>query len=127
MSPDRARETKEMEARAVARNIRMSARKMRLVIDEIREKDVNEAYSILQFSKKAAAEPIDKALRSAVANAVDKADQQGEVLDVDDLYVREAFVDEGPTLRRYRAGAMGRASPRRKRMSHVTVVVDTKE
>ena len=63
----------------------MSARKMRLVIDQIRDADVNDAYSILQFSKKAAAEPIDKALRSAVANAVDKADQQGEVLDVDDL------------------------------------------
>lgn len=127
MSPDRARETREMEARAVARNIRMSARKMRLVIDEIREKDVNEAYSILQFSKKAAAEPIDKALRSAVANAVHKADVEGDVLDVDTLYVRECYVNEGPTLRRYRAAAMGRAAPIRKRMSHVTIVVDTKE
>lgn len=127
MSPDRARETREMEARAVARNIRMSARKMRLVIDEIRDRDVNEAYSILQFSKKAAAEPIDKALRSAVANAVHKADVQGDVLDVDTLYVRECYVNEGPTLRRFRAAAMGRAAPIRKRMSHVTVVVDTKE
>ena len=117
----------EMEARAVSKRIRMSARKMRLVIDQIRHADVNEAYSILQFSKKGAAEPIDKALRSAVANAVDKADQQGEVLDVDDLYVKEAYVNEGPTLRRYRAAGMGRASPLRKRMSHVTVVVDTKE
>ena len=116
-----------MEARAVARNIRMSARKMRLVIDQIRDKDVNEAYSILQFSKKAAAEPIDKALRSAVANAVNKADVQGDVLDVDTLYVRECYVNEGPTLRRYRAAAMGRAAPIRKRMSHVTIVVDTKE
>jgi len=105
----------------------MSARKMRLVIDQIRNADVNDAYSILQFSSKAASEPIDKALRSAVANAVHKADQQGEVLDVDELYVKEAYVDEGPTLRRFRAAAMGRASPRRKRMSHVTVVVDTKE
>jgi large subunit ribosomal protein L22 len=116
-----------MEARAVAKNIRMSARKMRLVIDEIRERDVNEAYSILQFSKKAAAEPIDKTLRSAVANAVHRADEEGEVLDVDTLYVRECYVDEGPTLRRYRAAAMGRAAPIRKRMSHVTIVVDTKE
>ena len=116
-----------MEARAVAKNIRMSARKMRLVIDEIREKDVNEAYSILQFSKKAAAEPIDKALRSAVANAVHKADLDGDVLDVDTLYVRECYVNEGPTLRRYRAAAMGRAAPIRKRSSHVTIVVDTKE
>ncbi|MFW6088372.1 MAG: 50S ribosomal protein L22 [Gemmatimonadota bacterium] len=116
-----------MEARAVARNIRMSARKMRLVIDEIRERNVNEAYSILQFSKKAAAEPIDKTLRSAVANAVHLADEEGEVLDVDTLYVRECYVDEGPTLRRYRAAAMGRAAPIKKRMSHVTIVVDTKE
>jgi large subunit ribosomal protein L22 len=116
-----------MEARAVSKNIRMSARKMRLVIDQIRDTDVNDAYSILQFSKKAAAEPIDKALRSAVANAVHKADEQGEGLDVDDLYVKEAYVNEGPTLRRYRAAGMGRVSPRRKRMSHITVVVDTKE
>lgn len=116
-----------MRARAISKNIRMSARKMRLVIDEIRSRDVNDAYSILQFSKKAAAVPIDKTLRSAVANAVFQADQQGEVLDVDDLFVKEAYVDEGPTLRRYRAAGMGRVSPRLKRMSHVTVVVDTKE
>ncbi len=116
-----------MHGRAIAKNIRMSARKMRLVIDEIRNRDVNEAYSILQFSKKAAAEPIDKALRSAVANAVDKADTSGEALDVDTLFVREAYVNEGPTLRRFRAAAMGRAAPIRKRTSHVTVVVDTKE
>jgi large subunit ribosomal protein L22 len=116
-----------MEGRAIAKNIRMSSRKMRLVIDQIRGRDVNEAYSILQFSKKAAAEPIDKALRSAVANAVYKADEAGEVLDVDALRVVEAFVNEGPTLRRYRAAGMGRVSPIRKRMSHVTVVVEAKE
>lgn len=116
-----------MEARATSKNIRISARKMRLVVDEIRDRDVNEAYSILQFSKKGAAEPVDKTLRSAVANAVNKADESGEVLDVDTLYVRECYVNEGPTLRRYRAAAMGRAAPIRKRMSHVTIVVDTKE
>ncbi len=116
-----------MHGRAIAKNIRMSARKMRLVIGEIRNRDVNEAYSILQFSKKAAAEPIDKALRSAVANAVDKANLSGETLDVDSLFVREAYVSEGATLRRFRAAAMGRAAPIMKRTSHVTVVVDTKE
>ncbi|HKK08613.1 MAG TPA: 50S ribosomal protein L22 [Gemmatimonadota bacterium] len=116
-----------MEARAIARGVGMSPRKMRLVIDAIRGKDVNEAYGILRFSKKAAAEPIDKVLRSAVANAVYKADQDGEVLDVDELFVREAFVDEGPTLKRWKARAFGRATPIRKRSSHVTVVVDTKE
>jgi small subunit ribosomal protein S3 len=69
----------------------MSARKMRLVIDQIRGHDVNDAYAILRFSKKAAARPIDKALRSAVANAVYKADEAGEALDVDDLFVREGI------------------------------------
>lgn len=116
-----------MEASATAKNVRMSPRKMRLVIDQIRGKDVNEAYAILQFSKKAAARPIDKVLRSAVANAAFKADESGEPLDVDELFVREAFVDEGRTLRRWRARAYGRATPILKRSSHVTVVVDTRE
>jgi len=105
----------------------MSPRKMRLVIDEIRGKGVNEAYGILKFSKKAAAEPIDKCLRSAVANAVYQADEKGDVLDVDELVVREAYVDEGPTLKRWRARAFGRATPIHKRSSHVTIVVDTEE
>ena len=105
----------------------MSPRKMRLVIDEIRGKGVNEAYGILKFSKKAAAEPIDKCLRSAVANAVYQADEHGDVLDVDELVVREAYVDEGPTLKRWRARAFGRATPIQKRSSHVTIVVDTEE
>ena len=116
-----------MEARAIARHVGMSARKMRLVIDQIRGHDVNDAYAILRFSKKAAARPIDKALRSAVANAVYKADEAGEVLDVDDLFVREAYVNEGRTLRRYRARAYGRATIIRRRMSHVTVVVGTRK
>lgn len=105
----------------------MSPRKMRLVIDQIRGRGVNEAYAILQYSKKLAAQPIDKALRSAVANAVYQADEQGQPLDVDGLVVSEAFVDEGRTLRRYRARAFGRATPILKRSSHVTVVVEMKE
>ena len=76
-----------MEAIAKAKNIRMSARKMRLVIDQIRGQDVNEAYAILQFSKKKASLAIDKVLRSAVANATYKADEAGESLDVDELFV----------------------------------------
>ncbi|MFQ5679410.1 MAG: 50S ribosomal protein L22 [Gemmatimonadota bacterium] len=116
-----------MRGRATARFVRMSARKVRLVVDQIRGRDVNEAYAILQFSKKAASEPVDKVLRSAVANAVYRADESGETLDVDELFVREAFVDEGPTLRRWRARAFGRATPIRKRSSHLTVVVDAKE
>ncbi len=116
-----------MEARAIARHVGMSPRKMRLVVDQIRGKSVNEAYAILQFSKKLAARTIDKTLRSAVANAQVKSQDQGEVLDADELYVREAFVDEGPMLKRWRAAAQGRAAPIRKRTSHITLVVDTKE
>lgn len=116
-----------MEARAISRYIRQSPQKMRLVIDEIRGKNVNDAYAILQYSKKRAAGAIDKTLRSAVANARDKADQAGEFVDVDELVVREAYVDEGPYYKRWRAAAMGRPAPIRRPTAHVTVVVDTKE
>lgn len=116
-----------MKAKAIARHVRMSPRKVRLVVDQIRGKPVNEAYALLQFSKKGASEPVGKTLRSAVANAQVRSQDEGEVLDVDDLFVREAFVDEGPTLRRWRAAAQGRAAPIRKRTSHITVVVDTKD
>ena len=116
-----------MQARALARNIGMSPRKMRLVVDLIRGRDVNDAYAILKFSKKAATRPIEKALRSAVANAQQKADDEGEFLDLDGLVIREAYVNEGPTLKRFRPRAMGRASPIMKRTSHVTIVVDQKE
>jgi large subunit ribosomal protein L22 len=116
-----------MQARAIAKYVRMSPRKVRLVVDQIRGQNVNDAIAVLQFSKKAAAEPVGKTLRSAVANARNKAEEGGDVLDVDELFVREAFVDEGPTLRRWRAAAMGRAAPIRKRTSHITVVVDIKE
>ena len=91
------------------------------------QSSVNEAYALLQFSKKSAAEPVGKTLRSAVANAQVKSQDEGTMVDVDELFVREAYVDEGPTLRRWRAAAQGRAAPRRKRTSHITVIVDTKE
>jgi large subunit ribosomal protein L22 len=123
MDPER----EAMEARAIARFVRMSPRKVRLVVDQIRGKSVNDAYAILQFSKKAAAEPVSKTLRSAVANAQYRAQDAGDVVDVDELVVRECFVNEGPTLRRFRAAAMGRAAPIRKRTSHITVVVDSKD
>ncbi len=116
-----------MLAKAVARHVRMSPRKVRLVVNQIRGRSVNDAYAVLRFSKKAASEPVGKTLRSAVANAQYKAQEAGEFLDVDDLIVSEVFVDEGPTLKRWRAAAMGRASPIRKRTSHITVVVDVKE
>ena len=116
-----------MKARAIAKQVRMSPRKVRLVVDQIRGKDVNEAYKVLRFSKKKASEPVEKTLRSAVANAQYKAEEAGEVLDVDELVITECYADEGPTLKRWRARAMGRASPIRKRTSHITVVVDTKD
>jgi large subunit ribosomal protein L22 len=116
-----------MEARAISKYNRQSPRKMRLVIDLIRGKSVDEAYAILQFSKKKAAEQIDKTLRSAVANAKSKADTAGDYVDVDDLVVKEAYVNEGPRLKRWRAAAMGRAAPMQHPTSHIIVVVGTQE
>ncbi len=116
-----------MWAKAVARFIRMSPRKVRLVVDQIRGRSVNEAYALLQFSPKAAAGPVEKTLRSAVANAQYRAEEEGGIVDIDELVIREAFVDGGPALRRYKAAAMGRPAPRRSRMSHITVVVQTRE
>jgi large subunit ribosomal protein L22 len=116
-----------MEARAISRYNRQSPRKMRLVIDLIRGKGVGEAYAILQFTKKKAAERIDKTLRSAVANAKQKADTAGDFVDVDDLYVKEAYINEGPRLKRWRAAAQGRAAPLNRPTAHVIIVVDRKE
>jgi large subunit ribosomal protein L22 len=114
-----------MEARAISKYNRQSPRKMRLVIDLIRGRSVDEAYAILQFSRKKAAEQIDKTLRSAVANAKSKADDAGEFVDVDELIVKEAYINEGPRLKRWRAAAMGRAAPIQHPTSHIVVVVGT--
>jgi large subunit ribosomal protein L22 len=116
-----------MQARAESRYNRQSPRKMRLVIDLIRGKQVNDAFAILQFSKKKGAEVIEKTLRSAVANARNKAENDGQVVDVDELYVKEAYVNEGSRLKRWRAAAQGRAAPITHPTSHVIIVVDTKE
>lgn len=116
-----------MQARATAKYIGMSPRKVRMVVDLIRGRGVNEAYSILRFSKRSATEPIEKTLRSAVANAQQRADSEGAYLDTDELVVSEAFVNEGPRQKRFRAAAMGRAAPRIKRTSHITIIVDSKE
>lgn len=112
-----------MEARAIQRTVRQSARKMRLVIDLIRGRAVPEAYAILRFSKKLAAKQIHKVLKSAVANAEQKAQRQNEPLDVDRLRVRYAVVNEGATLKRYTHAAMGRGTPIKKRTSHVEIRV----
>ncbi|MDR1604242.1 MAG: 50S ribosomal protein L22 [Gracilibacteraceae bacterium] len=107
-----------MEAKAVARNIRVSPRKARLVVDLIRGKKVDEAEAILRFVPGTAKEPVRKALKSAVANAEHNLD-----LEPGSLYVTRIFVDQGPTMKRIQPRARGRADRIRKRMSHITVIV----
>jgi len=114
-------------AHATQRSARQSPYKMRLVIDEIRGKDVNEAFAYLAFSKKHAAKQIEKVLRSAVANAEQAARQSNEGLDVDALYVSHAVVNEGPKLKRFMPAAQGRATPIQKRTSHIEIVVAERE
>jgi len=111
------------EARAFQRTARQSPYKMRLVIDQIRGCGVNEALSLLAFSKKHAAKQIEKVLKSAVANAEYAARAQNAQLDVDDLFVKYAVINEGPKLKRFTPAAMGRATPIIKRTSHVEIVV----
>ena len=115
------------EARAIQRSTRQSPYKMRLVIDQIRGKDVNEAVAMLRFSKKHAAKQIAKVLHSAVSNAEQAARAQGESVDVDALYVKHAVVNEGTKLKRFTPAAMGRATPIQKRTSHVEIVVAERE
>jgi large subunit ribosomal protein L22 len=96
---------------------------MRLVIDQIRGKGVNEALALLQFSKKHAAKQIEKVLHSAVANAQHLARTANESVDVDTLFVKHAVINEGPKLKRFTPAAMGRATPIIKRTSHVDIIV----
>jgi large subunit ribosomal protein L22 len=119
--------TAPRQARAMQRTTRQSPYKMRLVIDEIRGKDVNAALNYLAFSKKHAAKQIEKVLRSAVANAENHARADNESLDVDTLFVKHAVVNEGPKLKRFTPAAMGRATPIQKRTSHVEIVVSARE
>ena len=116
-----------MAARAIQRGVRQSARKVRLVVDTIRGKDVNEAYALLRFSKKRAARQIEKVLRSAVANAEQDAGRESRTFDVDDLYISYAIANEGETLWRWRPAAYGRATPIRKRMSTIEIRVEPRE
>ncbi len=112
-----------MEARAIQRGVRQSARKMRLVVDLIRGCAVPEADAILRFSKKRAARQIHKVLKSAVANAQQTAQRQNTPFDADTLRVTYAVVNEGQTLKRFTAAAMGRGTPILKRTSHVEIHV----
>jgi len=108
-----------MEVRAVTRYVRISPRKARLVTELIKGKPVEEALTLLRFVPKKAARLVDKTLRSALANA-----EQNPNIDVDTLYIKRIFVDGGPTMKRWRARAMGRATKILKRSSHITVILD---
>ena len=107
-----------MEAKAIARYVRMSSMKVGVVLDLVRGKNVKEAFAILQYTPKDAAEVIYKVLHSAVANAENNLN-----LDVSNLYVSEAYACPGPTLKRMQPHAQGRAFSIKKRSSHITVIV----
>ena len=114
-----------MEAIAKLRNIRVTPMKARRVVNLIRGKQATEALCILKFAPQSASEPIYKLVASAVANAQVKGEAAGAIVDVDDLIISKAFVDEGVTLKRFRPRAQGRAFRINKRTSHITVVVST--
>ena len=111
-----------MEAKAQARYIRVTPMKARRVVDLIRGLPTGETQAILRFAPQAATEPVGKVLKSAIANATNN-----NGLDANDLVITEARVDEGPTMKRFRPRAQGRAYRIRKRTSHITIVVGTPE
>ncbi|MBI5598512.1 MAG: 50S ribosomal protein L22 [Deltaproteobacteria bacterium] len=111
-----------MEVRAVSKYVKGSAQKARLVVDLIRGRHVGDALSILDFNTRAASRTVKKVLKSAVANA-----ENTRKLDVDRLYVKKAYVDQGPSTKRMHAKAMGKGSFIHKRTSHITIVLDEKE
>jgi len=110
-----------MEVRAVAKYIRVSSRKVRLVVDLVRGRPVNEAMALLRFMPQSAARDVAKVIKSAVANA-----EQNNHMSAEDLLITRIMADEGPTMKRFRPRAHGRASPILKRSTHITVVVDEK-
>ena len=118
-----------MEATASAKYLRGSAQKARLVVDMIRGKDVNQALAILRFTKKRAASHIEKCMRSAIANANEIAEKANISIDPDDLWVRTAFVDRGPTKnrRRVRPAPQGRAYREQRHFCHVTISLSNDE
>ena len=111
-----------MLARAKTKYIRMSPRKMRRVLEHVRGKRVDEVLDTLHFTPKIAAVPIEKAIRSAVANLGNI--EEGQRLDLNEIFIKEAFVDQGPTLKRFRPMSMGRAGKIRKRTAHLTIVIE---
>ncbi|MDQ1610947.1 MAG: large subunit ribosomal protein [Pyrinomonadaceae bacterium] len=118
-----------MDARASAKYLRGSPQKARLVVDMIRGKNVNEALAVLQYTNKRAADGIEKCVRSAVANATEAAEKANIAVDPDDLWVKAAFIDMGPTKnrRRMRPAPQGRAYKERRHFHHVTVLLSSDE
>ena len=114
-----------MEARAIARYVRRSPRKVRQVVDLIRGKQVDHALNILHFSVKAAAKPIEKTIRSAVANILNT--EGASKVEPEQLVIKEAWVDKGFAFRRFRAASMGRAMRMRRPTCHITIVVSDME
>lgn len=112
-----------MEVTSKLRYLQASPQKVRLVADQIRGKEVQDAVNLLQLSPKTAARHVHKCLKSAIANA----EQREDGVDVDRLYVKEIFVDVGPVLKRLRAAPMGRAHRVLKRQSHITIKLDTRK
>ena len=116
-----------VESIARVRHIRVTPQKARRVVALIKGKQAQEAIAILKFAPQAASEPIGKLVAAAIANARVKADKDSEYLDEQDLYVSNAYVDEGTTLKRFQPRAQGRAFQIKKRTSHITVVLSTPE
>ena len=110
------------EAKAILRYVRIAPRKARLVVDLIRGQEVPQALAVLKYTPRSAARVVEKVLRSAVANA-----EQKEMGDTDEMWVSKAYVDGGPTYKRFRARSMGRANSIHKRTSHITVIVSAPE
>ncbi|MCA0181186.1 MAG: 50S ribosomal protein L22 [Actinobacteria bacterium] len=115
-----------MEAKAIARHVRVTPQKARRIVDLIRGKQATDAVNTLRFAPQGASEPVLKVLQSAIANARVKADAASESFDERNLIVSAAFVDEGPTMKRFRPRAQGRAGRINKRTSHITVFVAPK-
>jgi large subunit ribosomal protein L22 len=111
-----------MEARAIARYVRISPRKANRVMALIRGKSIEEARAILKFTPGRAPKLVEKVLNSAVANAVNNFE-----LVEDDLYVAKAYADKGPVLKRYKVGSLGRVNPRKRYTSHLYIILQEKE
>ncbi len=113
------RENRDKRPHATVKYVRISARKVKIVIDLIRGKKVGEALTILEYTPKAASEPVTKLLKSAIANAENNLE-----MDTDTLFVAEVYANQGPTLKRFMPRAMGRATKIRKRTSHIGIILD---